>query len=86
MSDIISEARTQQDIWKQTFLTHGGEIAPSIGNKTILEGKNVINKLLDNLRLKYKNNSNITVLMAYLKKVYETNDKFGLGILTMKNY
>jgi len=86
---FTSEAMMQQEIWKDTYLTEGGEIAPSVGNITFLEGGDSIVTLLN--FLKQEDYDNSVTLMAidaldFLIGVFEKNKGYKLGILLMKNY
>jgi len=82
-----TEAKMQQEIWKQTYLTYGGEIAPSVGNITFLEGSEDIIDLLEYLKDRGVNTTQEAIeVIDYLKNVYEINKGFKLGILLMKNY
>ena len=86
---FTAEAMMQQEIWKETYLTEGGEIAPSVGNITFLEGGDSIVTLLN--YLKQEDGINSVTLMAidaldFLIDVFEKNKGYKLGILLMKNY
>jgi len=59
-----AQAATQQEIWKQTHLTVGGEIAPSVGDVVILEGKYRDN-LLDELIRKRNASSDVKSIAAF---------------------
>lgn len=98
---FIDEAKMQQDIWKQTYLTQGGEIAPSVGNITILKGRDTIINLLDDLIKKEDakvkdtevkdakvEDTKVKAVLQFLKGVFEneSNKEYKLGILLMKNY
>jgi hypothetical protein len=85
---FIDESKMQQEIWKQTYLTQGGEIAPSVGNITLLEGskEDII------IFLKYLENRGSTtqkakqILRYLIQLFFNTKFNYKLGILVMKNY
>jgi hypothetical protein len=85
---FIDESKMQQEIWKQTYLTQGGEIAPSVGNISFLEGsrEDII------IFLKYLANRGSTtqkakqILRYFIRLFFNTKFNYKLGILVMKNY
>jgi len=83
-----TEADMQQTIWKQSYLTNGGEIAPSVGNITFLEGYDGIIKLLETLKYHINTTSEAIEALNFLISVYKNNNNnnLKLGILLMKNY
>ena len=83
---FTSEAMMQQEIWKETYLTEGGEIAPSVGNITFLEGGDSIITFLTELKRKDNVHVDAVEVVNFLIDVFEKNKKYKLGILLMKNY
>ena len=85
---FIKEATVQQKIWKETYLTNGGEIAPSVGNVTFLEGNTDIIKFLDLLLNSLAKTPRVKATIEFLIKEYQipANKDYQLGILLMKNY
>ena len=86
---FMEEAKLQQEIWKYSYLEDGGEIAPSVGNISVLEGSDGIIRLLKYLRDNHNNTTKKAkdVIDWLIKQMINSKERYNkLGILLMKNY
>ena len=88
-NDFINEARIQQDIWRESYKKKGGEIAPSLGNITFIQGNKGIVEFLTYLKTHSNTTYNAKQVLIYLIDNIFSNSSYvnsELGILLMENY